>query len=167
VKEQGPLIGGRAKGRHEQLSWDLVLNQRPGIGRLEIGRSPPSVARSGLVINPEPRRSKRISTRDRTLDLMGEIRRLQARVEQLEAAAGSERRAGFGEHTQIEDDPFGMWIEAHRDILEQYPNQHIAIHPEHGIVFHSADDEVFGRWLERPSEYDDDEVLVTHSSLYV
>lgn len=168
MKYSESLTSFRMAERSGHTSWSS-LRHKPLVNRMGDSPLPPGVSSSPLLVQPERRRPKRVATRDWIVDLVDEVRLLRARVEELEANSRRWRPVTSDDEGEKEpvEDPFGVWLEAHRHVLEQHPNEHIAIHPEHGIVFHSADDEEFGRWLEQPSEYDDDQVLVTHSSLYI
>lgn len=96
-------------------------------------------------------------------ELKGEVQRLRLRVEQLENALSAPESSADANY----EDPFANWILTHQAILAEHAGQHLAIHATKGVLFSSADDEVFERWLSGVSDDDAHEILVTHASLYV
>lgn len=99
-------------------------------------------------------------------ELKGEVQRLRLRVEQLENAQSAPKSSADQGYESYED-PFANWILTHQAILAEHAGQHLAIHATKGVLFSSADDEVFERWLSGVSDDDAHEILVTHASLYV
>lgn len=120
-----------------------------------------------------------------------EVRRLQARVSQLEdlvhrllkrieqgptlslpapTPAGTTAVPG---KPQCVVDPYKAWLAQHRDVLARYPNCFVAIDPSkgpEGIVLHSADEEEFSLALLEFYDRDPDargQLLPLHTSLYV
>ena len=63
--------------------------------------------------------------------------------------------------------PHERWIEAHADELRKYPDEWVLLDPEQGIVFHTADQAEFGRYLERFGPEDRARLMPFHTSMYV
>lgn len=58
------------------------------------------------------------------------------------------------------------WCDKNRDELRKYPNSWVAIDPEVGIVYHSADGDAFAAWECALPAADRARLMVTHTRLY-
>lgn len=65
----------------------------------------------------------------------------------------------------VTPDPYTLWIEKNRDVLQELGNQWVALHPETGIVFHASSDD-FDRWLDKLSDDERADLMILHTSMY-
>lgn len=73
---------------------------------------------------------------------MAQLRRVVMHQAELLARLSSviERLASAGESLEpVAPDPINAWKQGHRDELQGYSGQRVAIHPTRGIVAHDAD----------------------------
>lgn len=91
--------------------------------------------------------------------LRDEIRALREEVAEMKAAFG------WHDETVIPLDPWQAWINAHPQEIARYPGEHIAVHPERGIVHHDSDGRAFAAWYRELSEEEAETYLITTSSM--
>ena len=89
-------------------------------------------------------------------ELRAEVASLRARVVALEASADP----------AIVEDPFLAWCEHHREELARFPNSHVAISLDRGIVATSESAEEFARKLSDLEKAGVRDLFLTHSSLF-
>lgn len=131
----------------------------------------PEVYPSVYAASPEPSWSRRDvlqaeQTPARDPRVTAELARMEEEIRTLREEI-AEVKAAFGWHddTVVPLDPWQAWINAHPEEIARYPDQHLAIHPERGIVHHDADGRAFAAWYRGLSEEEADTYLITTSSM--
>lgn len=97
----------------------------------------------------------------------GALARLQDQVEALRGEVAELRAALLWDEPVVALDPWQEWINAHPQEIAKYPDEHIAIHPQRGIVHHDPDGRAFAAWCRALSEEELEEYLITTSSMYL
>lgn len=64
-------------------------------------------------------------------------------------------------------DPHTQWIDANMNLMAQYPDEWIALHPVDGIVFHAADGDTFDRWADSLPTQDWYPLMILHTTDYL
>lgn len=115
-------------------------------GPLGSSESTPSGNRE-RVIHPDP--SILVLRHER------EIVALQREVQELRALL-----THHDDERIVPLDPWQRWIVTHPEEMARHSGEHLAIHPERGIVHHDANERAFAAWYAALSDREADEYLI-------
>jgi len=92
---------------------------------------------------------------------------LREEIDKLRDDVAELRAALLWDEPVVPLDLWQKWINEHPHEIAKYPDEHIAIHPQRGIVHHDADGRAFAAWCRALSEEEAEEYLITTSSMYL
>lgn len=143
----------RESAHWRETSWSpaMLHHYAHNLARDVIGRREPA-ASSDYSIPEELARLRQEQSRLRIL-----LQTLEHRLDEMLAMHDGEAPI----------DPYTRWLENNLDQLQQYPDEWVALDPQRGIVFHSADGDAFDAWLDELPADEDSRLMVLHTSTYV
>lgn len=131
-----------------QTAYASVAIEMSLVGFADAYWNPTSSGTRERVIHPDPA----------TLVLHHErqIAALQREVQELRALLTAHE-----DERIVPLDPWQRWIETHPEEMTRHTGEHLAIHPERGIVHHEADERAFAAWYAALSDREADVYLIT------